>query len=109
MTEEFAVHLDGGMLEYFRDIAHEMVARFGISYAEAVARINERYEGAEISPYPDLMCHESAAFWAFGLYYFPDASGRLPSGDEDDDEGLDMSTLRVRPAPPGGSRFWPRG
>ncbi|MDT6984029.1 hypothetical protein ACFSUJ_29270 [Streptomyces lusitanus] len=104
MTAEFLMHLDDGMLEYFRHIADEMVSRFGISRSEAVARINERYEDADISPYPDLMCHEYPEYWAYGLYYFPDSAGRLPSGGED--EVIDVSALKVRPAPPPGSPAW---
>lgn len=106
MTEEFLMRLDEGMLAYFRDIADEMVSRFGVSRSEAVARINERYEKAEISPYPDLMCHEFPEYWAYGLYYYPDAAGRLPSGDEDEDEDIDFSALKVRPVPAPGSPAW---
>ncbi|MEW2610191.1 hypothetical protein AB0937_08250 [Streptomyces sp. NPDC047880] len=100
------MRLDEGMLEYFRDMADEMVSRFGISRAEAVARINERYQDSEISSYPDLMCHEPPEYWAYGLYYYPDDSGRLPTGDEDDDESIDFSALKVRPAPEPGSPPW---
>lgn len=106
MTEEFLMRLDEGMLAYFRGIVSEMVARFGISPAEAVARVNERYQGADISPWPDLMCHELPEYWAYGLYYFPDGDGRLPTGSEDDDEGIDVAQLAVRPAPPKDSPFW---
>ncbi|MBD0839095.1 hypothetical protein [Streptomyces sp. TRM68416] len=106
MTSEFLMRLDGGMLAYFRDMAEEMVTRFGISRAEAVARINERYRDSEISSYPDLMCHELPEYWAYGLYYCPDDSGRLPTGDEDDDESIDFSALKVRPAPVPGSPAW---
>ncbi|MGW3723763.1 hypothetical protein [Streptomyces sp. NPDC000851] len=109
MTEEFLMRLDEGMLEYFRDISKEMVSRFGISRAEAVARINERYQNAEISAYPDLMCHEFPEYWAYGLYYYPDAAGRLPTGDEEDDEDFDLSTLEVRPAPAKDSPAWTLG
>ncbi|MFD8816356.1 hypothetical protein ACFV23_33970 [Streptomyces sp. NPDC059627] len=109
MTTEFLMDLDEGMVEYFRDIANEMTSRFGISRAEAVARINERYHDAEISAYPDLMCHEFPEYWSYGLYYYPNESGRLPTGDEDDDEGFDMSALRVRPAPPTDSPYWTLG
>ncbi|MGW3287698.1 hypothetical protein ACWDR3_24020 [Streptomyces sp. NPDC001002] len=109
MTEEFLMRLDEGMLAYFRDIVEEMVARFGISRAEAVARVNERYQHAEISSYPDLMSHEFPEYWAYGLYYYPDEAGRLPTGDEDDDEGLDATALSVRPAPPKDSPFWTVG
>ncbi|MWA12897.1 hypothetical protein E5671_27640 [Streptomyces sp. BA2] len=60
--------LDDGMLEYFREIVDEAVTRFGVSRAEAVARVNERYGELEISPYPDLMCHELPEYWVYGLY-----------------------------------------
>ncbi|MFE7896435.1 hypothetical protein ACFU3E_02620 [Streptomyces sp. NPDC057424] len=104
MTAEFLARLDDGMLEYFRDMASEMVSRFAISRAEAVARINERYQDADISPYPDLMCHELPEHWTYGLYYYPDEAGRLPTGD--DDESIDFSALKVRPAPEPGSPAW---
>ncbi|MEU9283213.1 hypothetical protein AB0D57_00420 [Streptomyces sp. NPDC048275] len=45
-TEEFLMDLDKGMLAYFRELAHEMVTRFGVSRAEAVARINRAYSAA---------------------------------------------------------------
>ncbi|MFF5520727.1 hypothetical protein [Streptomyces coeruleorubidus] len=97
------MRLDEGMLDYFRDMANEMVSRFGISRSEAVARINERYQSAEISPYPDLMCHELPEYWAYGLYYYPDEAGRLPTGDDD---SIDLSALKVRPAPEPGTPVW---
>jgi hypothetical protein len=64
VTEEFLLDLDAGMLTYFREIAHEMVERFGISRAEAVARTNDRYADAAIDPYPDLTCHELPEYWS---------------------------------------------
>ncbi|WP_237330251.1 hypothetical protein [Streptomyces sp. BA2] len=64
----FLMPLDDGMLEYFREIVDEAVTRFGVSRAEAVARVNERYGELEISPYPDLMCHELPEYWVYGLY-----------------------------------------
>ncbi|MFH9003767.1 hypothetical protein ACH4E5_11085 [Streptomyces afghaniensis] len=106
MTAEFLIRLDEGMLEYFRDMANEMVSRFGISRAEAVARINDRYQNVDISPYPDLMCHEFPEYWVYGLYYQPDETGRLPTGDEGCDESFDFSVLKVRPAPEPGSPVW---
>ncbi|MBQ0848503.1 hypothetical protein J8N05_09805 [Streptomyces sp. BH-SS-21] len=106
MTAEFHMKLDEGMLGYFREIADEMVGRFGISRAEAVARINERYGGTEMSPYPDLMCHELPEFWAYGPYYYPDDAGRLPTGDASADVGIDVTRLRIRPRPPEDSPAW---
>ncbi|MFF4951366.1 hypothetical protein ACWC2K_19875 [Streptomyces chattanoogensis] len=105
MPKEFLAHLDEEMLDYFRSMAQEMVERFGISRAEAVARINDRYAGKEIVS-GDLMGHEMPEFWAYGLYYRPDEQGRLPSGDEEDDAGFDFSALEVIPAPPKGSPAW---
>ncbi|MGW0540385.1 hypothetical protein ACWD0D_08640 [Streptomyces griseoincarnatus] len=106
MTEEFLMRLDDGMLAYLRDMADEMVTRFGISRAEAVARINARYGALDIAPYPDLMCHEEPAYWAYGAYYVPDAAGRLPCGDEGYDRQFDVSSLVVRPVPAAGSPAW---
>ncbi|MGV9728514.1 hypothetical protein ACWDUE_14220 [Streptomyces albogriseolus] len=106
MTEEFLMRLDDGMLAYFRDMADEMVNRFGISRAEAVARINARYGDCDIEPYPDLMCHEEPAYWAYGAYYVPDAADRLPCGDEAHDRRIDVSSLAVRPVPAPGSPAW---
>ncbi|MFF4136255.1 hypothetical protein ACFY1B_32940 [Streptomyces mirabilis] len=39
-TDEFLMALDEGMLAYFRETNEEMVTRFGIPRAEAVAGIN---------------------------------------------------------------------
>ncbi|MHA5050162.1 hypothetical protein [Streptomyces sp. SD15] len=102
-TEEFLMYLDEGMLAYFREMAHEMVTRFGIARAEAVARINRAYSGREFARYPDLMCHELPEYWAYGLYFKPNAC-RLP----DDDPDTDLSMREVRPAPPDGSAAWTR-
>lgn len=105
MTAEFLMRLDDGMLEYFREIVDQAVTRFGISRAEAVARVNERYGDVEISPYPDLMCHEMPEYWVYGLYLKPLGDGRpLPSGDEDED--VDLSDYEILPAPPKGSAAW---
>ncbi|MGB8940987.1 MAG: hypothetical protein WCD21_12235 [Streptomyces sp.] len=100
----FVMRLDDGMLEYFGEIVDEAVTRFGISRAEAVARVNERYGRLKISPYPDLMCHEMPEFWAYGIYFLPDEEGRQPSGDENED--VDLSAFEIRPAPPKDSAAW---
>ncbi|MFF7596391.1 hypothetical protein [Streptomyces mirabilis] len=44
-TDEFLMALDEGKLAYFRETTDEMVTRFGIPGAEAVARINRAYAG----------------------------------------------------------------
>ncbi|WP_413757566.1 hypothetical protein [Streptomyces sp. MMBL 11-3] len=106
MTAEFILTLDEGMLEYFREMASEMTERFGISRAEAVARINDRYGEMQVSTYPDLMCHELPEFWAYGAYYCPDEKGHLPTGDPDDDATIDFTKLSIRPLPPKDSPVW---
>ncbi|MFI6487662.1 hypothetical protein [Streptomyces sp. NPDC050564] len=105
-TEEFLLCLDEGMLEYFREMASEMVVRFAVSHAEAVARINERYQALYLDPYPDLMCHELPEFWAYGVYYQAEGDARLPCGDEGADAMVDFTRLKVRPAPPQSSAVW---
>ncbi|WP_455907632.1 hypothetical protein [Streptomyces mirabilis] len=72
-----------------------------IPRAEAVARINRAYAGQEFGPHPDLMRHELPEYWAYGLYFKPNA-GRLP----DDGLATDLSAWEVRPAPPAGSPAW---
>ncbi|MFF3583247.1 hypothetical protein [Streptomyces mirabilis] len=47
------------------------------------------------------MCPELPEYWAYVLYFKPDA-GRLP----DDDLDTDLSAREVRPAPPAGSPAW---
>ncbi|MDT0266884.1 hypothetical protein RM844_11335 [Streptomyces sp. DSM 44915] len=88
---------DPGMQRYFGKIADFMVSEFGISRAEAVARINEAYKDITFQPYPDIMCHELPEFWGWGLYY-----GDVPYWDEH----ADRSQWRVRPAPPRDSVSW---
>ncbi|MBR8643291.1 hypothetical protein KEF29_37995 [Streptomyces tuirus] len=100
-TQEFLTALDNGMLRYFREIADVMVDRFGISRAEAVARINDAYEGSEIDPYPDLMCHEEPEYWAYGLY-FQARNGVVPRGED----VADLAQWEKSPAPPKTSHVW---
>lgn len=100
-TEEFLMDPDEGMLAHFLEMDHEMVTRFGISRAEAVARVNRAYQGRKFEPYPDLMCHELPEYRGYGLYFKPNA-GRLP----DDDPDTDLSVCDVRPAPPRHPPVW---
>ncbi|MFF3616050.1 hypothetical protein [Streptomyces sp. NPDC002580] len=104
-TEEFLLRLDAEWLDYFRAMADVLVTRFGISRAQAVARINERFAAEEIKPMgEDLLGHELPEFWAYHLYFEPDSRGLLPSaspGSEDD-----LGAWTVRPAPPRDSAAW---
>ncbi|MGK5532552.1 hypothetical protein [Streptomyces sp. URMC 129] len=88
---------DPGMQRYFGDIARFMVAEFGITYAEAVARVNEAFKDQEFGAYPDIMCHELPEYWAYGLYY-----GTVRYWDE----YADRSSWNARPAPDKDSVCW---
>ncbi|MFI6446125.1 hypothetical protein [Kitasatospora sp. NPDC050543] len=94
----FLMRLDSGMTEFLDDIAREMVERFAISRAEALAQINDRWGGLGFDPYPDLVCHESPEYWAYGIYY----EDRVPYWRADEDR----SRWRVVPPPPAGSPCW---
>ena len=64
-------------MDFCRDIVEEMVTRFGVSRAEAVARVNRRW--SDVDPGDrgpriwivglDIVYHEDAAFWACDIYY----------------------------------------
>ena len=104
-TEEFLIRLDAEWLEYFRAMADVLVTRFGVSRAESVARINERYAAEELKPMgKDLLGHELPEFWAYRLYFEPDSRGVLPSGSPESDG--DLRAWAVRPAPPRDSAAW---
>ncbi|WP_207957637.1 hypothetical protein [Streptomyces sp. YIM 98790] len=100
---EFLMDLDAGMEEFFRDIARFMTDEFGIPYAEAVARLNAAFERSKFDPYPDIMCHESPAYWGFGLYY-----RRLPDGSEVPwwEPDADRSGWEIKDAPPPDAHHW---
>ncbi|MFE2826310.1 hypothetical protein [Streptomyces sp. NPDC059271] len=104
-TEEFLIDLDAEWLAYFREMADVLVTRFGVSRAEAVARVNERHVGEDLAPMgEDLLGHELPEFWAHHLYFEPDSLGMLPSGAPETDG--DLSRWTVRPAPPDNSGAW---
>lgn len=94
---EFLMQAPPETLDYLREIAEEMQRRFGISRAEAVARINAAYGGETFDEWPDLMCHELPEHWAYGLYY-----GDVPYWDEN----ADRSRWQAREAPPRDSLAW---
>ncbi|MGW7076866.1 hypothetical protein [Streptomyces sp. NPDC054866] len=107
LPHEFLAPLSDTMLEYYRDMADVMVELFGMPRAEAVARINERYARADTEASAhEIMGHEFPEFWAYGLYYKSDSEGRVPTGDEEADAGIDFAALKRWPAPPEGSSAW---
>lgn len=84
--------------EYLDDIADDMVTRFGIPLAEAVARINEHWEGRSFDSEDDLIFHEMPGFWAVFLYYGDEARLQNPDADH--------SGLTPLSAPPKNSSAW---
>ncbi|WP_354643002.1 hypothetical protein [Kitasatospora camelliae] len=100
---EFLMEADEGMLGFFSAIA-DVLQSFGISRAEAVARVNHAWGDQKFDPYPDLMCHEDAEYWAHGLYYTDGSNdGTVVAYWE---EYPDRSTWRITPPPPADSPAW---
>lgn len=83
---EFPCAADATALSFCREIADQMRARFGITAAEAVARINQRWSepgGSGRTPRVwivglDVAYHETAEFWARDIYYGPDSRWWIP-------------------------------
>ena len=65
--------------------------------AEAVARVNAHWAGTSFDPYPDLVCHETSEYWAYGIVY-----GDVPFWSPT----ADRSQWQPRPAPPADSPAW---
>lgn len=84
--------------EFLREIADEMVERFGVPRAEAVARINQAWGHDNFEEWPDLIGHEDPEHWAYGLYYV----GNVPYWEPD----AGSSEWTVKPAPPRDSPVW---
>ncbi|QKW22957.1 hypothetical protein HUT16_31225 [Kitasatospora sp. NA04385] len=100
---EFRIDADREMLEFFSAVA-DVIQGFGVSRAEAVARVNRAWGGRKIEPYPDLMCHEEPEYWAYGMYYRnPEKPcATFPYWDLDADTG----GWTVNPPPPAGDPAW---
>lgn len=79
--------------EFFGAIAEEMVAHFGVSYAEAVARINCHWCDITFTDHADIIFHQTSDYWAARILF---------------EDVFEHGTLRkvVRDAPPVGSNCW---
>lgn len=97
-ASEFLMALDAAMLEVLREISAEMQNRFGISKAEAVARLNEAWGHVTFDPYPDIICHELPEHWAYRMYY----KDNVPYWRDD----ADSSTWQIQELPPADSPSW---
>ncbi|WP_285733197.1 hypothetical protein [Kitasatospora phosalacinea] len=92
---------DAGMSGFLLEMT-AVLESFGISRAEAVARMNRSWGRSEFEPYPDLMCHETPEHWAYGMYYDDGSSATVPYWDPD----ADRSAWTVVPPPPDGDPAW---
>ncbi|MFJ3699637.1 hypothetical protein ACIPW9_36885 [Streptomyces sp. NPDC090052] len=95
---EFLADASTEVVELLRETAEEMVAMFGISKAEAVARINAQWEEQDFLERSDIVLHEDDYYWALFIYF----DGNVPDWRAD----ADRSSWSVRPAPPRDSVCW---
>ncbi|WP_283134923.1 hypothetical protein [Rhizohabitans arisaemae] len=94
---EFVFRVTEETREQLEWIAEEL-QRFGMSRAEAVARINHQWHGSGFAEGADsLLGHELPEYWATLIYYVdvPDWS-----------DGVDRSSWPVLDPPPRGSMYW---
>ncbi len=66
-THGFGMAVSPQVEEYLWEIAEEMAERFGISRAEAVARIAHEWGDMTFEPENDLIFHELPEYWAHVL------------------------------------------
>lgn len=67
--------------ELLRDTAEEMTKQFGISLAEAVARINAQWPDQKFLEDSDIILHEDEYYWALFIYYNGEVPDWRPSAD----------------------------
>ena len=68
-------------LELLDFIADEMVSLFSLARAEAVARINEQWQGQDLSSDDEVILHEDEYYWALWIYYGGKVSDWSPEAD----------------------------
>jgi hypothetical protein len=94
---EFLPPATPDVLRLFSDTADEMTSLFGISRAEAVARINAKWEGRKFLRKDELMLNQDPYYWALFIFY-----GREVPGYRD----IDRSAWESAPPPPANSPNW---
>jgi hypothetical protein len=65
---EFMMPTSPEALESLHDITDVLVRHYGMSRAEAVARVNQAWGNLDLASGPDLLGHEDPQHWARGLY-----------------------------------------
>jgi hypothetical protein len=68
MKYQFAFPTSAQAQDYCDRIVDEMVSLFGITAAEALGRINEKWGGLAFSS-DDTLFHETIDFWAYDIYF----------------------------------------
>lgn len=86
----FAFQTDDHTKYACEEIVGEMVKLFGISTDEAIARINEAWDGLSIIGPDDLIFHETTGYWAHNIYYGKDSRWWLFP------EGLEPRPYKIR-------------
>jgi hypothetical protein len=80
----FRFETDAESNQYFIDIYEKMIKLFGISYDEAIGRINQHFRhvdkfvGDEV-----LIYHETEEYWAKTIYYGDNSFWWLKEGKEE--------------------------
>lgn len=92
------MELSAAVRELLDATVGEMVELFGISRAEAVARINEQWHGRDFSGDDEIVLHEDRHYWAMLIYF----DGEVPDWSDD----ADRSGWVARPAPARDSGHW---
>ncbi|MFD8142171.1 hypothetical protein [Streptomyces sp. NPDC059708] len=95
--EAYLMATSAETLDLLRAIEREMTDRLGVGRAEAVARINHRWCGLDLSGEDEIILHEDEYYWALGIY-FTEVWDWRPEADR--------SEWTARPAPEAGSRYW---
>lgn len=95
---EFQMALSPDVHELLDGIVHEMIRSFGISRAEAIARINEQWHGQDLTAGDEIILHEDEQYWALFIYFGPDIQDWRPEGDR--------VGWHPRPMPAPDSGYW---
>lgn len=98
MDQVFLARVSNEMREHLHDIAIEMTGLFGITRAEAVARINAAWPDQDFLEASNMLLHEDEHYWALFVYY----GGDVP----DWRRGADRSSWRPAALPAPDSGCW---
>lgn len=69
---KFEFQATGDSLALCEQIVGRMTELFGISVDEALGRVNGQWGGLQFDD-PDIICHETADYWANTIYFGKDS------------------------------------